>query len=219
MKESIGLIMILLLVVTICICIISKIDNFEVGERITRERLEMQDNTHTDLTLQDKFKNCPSGANFKEVAEGYHQCCKLDSNKAICEHPTFKKCKENYLNTAKDEDYIKYIGNEGTYDMANKQFQECVNVMSKSFSNYNDVTYENGESNKRYVVKDLHSLNNKDDLQEKCKNMCNLWKNKCKGYIYKDTNCMLLESVNKSASDLPIGDNKIVRGNNLYIKN
>ena len=49
--------------------------------------------------------------------------------------------------------------------------------------------------------------------------MCNLWKNKCKGYIYKDTNCMLLESVNKSASDLPIGDNKIVRGNNLYIKN
>lgn len=222
MKESITLIIILLSLVFICVYIISKIETF-YNEEVKRGVADMKSNTSSDLTEQDKYLDCPNGADFKQIANSYVQCCKLDSNKAVCEHPTFKKCKNDYLKVAKDNEYIKYFGNENTYDMAKLKFQECINTMNDSLSNYNDISYNDGVNSKNYIVTDLHPLNNKSNISETCKNMCNMWQNQCKGYSFNDSDCMLHNSITEF---LPMPDNssnnsnrKIIQGNNLKIKN
>ena len=202
----------------ICVYITSKIETF-YNEEVNEGIKKMKDGTHTDLTDQDTFVECPNGADFKQIADSYVQCCKLDSNKAICEHPTFKKCKEDYLKVAKDTEYIKYLGNEETYNMAKLQFRECINTMNDSFSNYKDVSYKAAKDSKNYMVNDLHSLSNKSNTPETCKNMCNIWKTECKGYKTNDSDCMLYSSIKDFMGQGVSTDGKMVKGNDLKIKN
>lgn len=218
MKESITIIILLLVLVIMCVYITSKIETF-YNEEVNKGVAKMKGETNSDLTEQDKFLECPTGADFEQIAESYTQCCKLNSNKAVCEHPTFKKCKNDYLKVAKDKDYIKYLGNENTYDMAKKHFKECISTINNSKSNYKDIKYNDAKSSQNYMVVDLHPLSNKSNMDETCKNMCNMWQDKCKGYSSFDSDCMLFSSVNKF---IPIPGNiksgKVIQGNNLKIK-
>jgi hypothetical protein len=214
MKDTTTIIIILLILVLLCVYITSKIETF-YNEEVNAGVKKMKNNTNTDLSEQDKFIECPNGANFKQIADAYVQCCKLDSNKALCEHPTFKKCKEDYLKVATDKDYIKYLGNEDIYNMAKLQFGECIKTMNNSLSNYGDVSYTDVGSTKNMVV-DLYPLSGKSNMQETCKNMCNIWKDQCKGYSSDDSNCMLYSSVNKF--DPVNNEGRLFRGNNLKKK-
>jgi len=216
MKESIILIIILLVLIIICVYITSKIETF-YNEEVNSGIAKMKNNTSSDLTESDKYLDCPNGADFKQIANSYVQCCKLDSNKAVCEHPTFKKCKDEYLKVANDKEYIKYLGNENTYNMAKSQFQECINTMNNSLSNYKDVSYTDVGSKKKIVV-DLHPLSNKSNISETCKNMCNMWKDQCKGYSSDDSNCMLYSSVNDFNPILSNNKGRLFQGNNLKKK-
>ena len=219
MKESLTIIIFLLVLIILCVYITSKIETF-YNEEVNAGVANMKENTNSDLTEQDKYLECPIGANFEQVANSYHQCCKLNSNKAICEHPTFKKCKEDYLKVARDEDYIKYFGNENTYNMAKSQFGECISTMNNSLSNYNDVVYNDAE-NTNHTAVDLHPISNKSNMDETCKNMCNIWQKDCKGYSTDGSDCMLYSSADKfipNQGNSNSNNSKIIQGSNLKIK-
>lgn len=216
--SDIGIVVVILILIIVSVFIITKIENFNIKNELDREQANMENNTHKDFTEEDKYIECPNGASFGEVANSYHQCCQTNSNKAICEHPIFKKCKNDYHKLSKDKEYIKYFNNMNTYKMAKKSFKECSKTMEKSFSNYNNVKYKPA-GNSKYSVTDLYGLSNKDNMSEMCKNMCNMWQEKCKAYKSDKRNCMLFSQIKKYVPILgkPNKD-KLINGNNINIK-
>ena len=216
--SDIGLVVIIKFLIILSVLIISRIENFDLKKELDKEKANMENNTHKDFTEEDKYIDCPNKADFGQVSNSYHQCCKTNSNKAICEHPIFKKCKDDYHKLSKDKEYIKYFNSKNTYNMAKKSFQECSKTMEKSFSNYNNVKYKPAENGK-YSVIDLYGLSNKNNMSEMCKNMCNIWQDKCKAYKSDKRNCMLFSQIKKF---IPIlgksSEDKLINNNNLNIK-
>jgi len=218
--SDIGLVVIIILLISISVIIITKIESFDINKQLDREKSNMENNTHKDYTEEDKYIECPNKANFGEIANSYYQCCQTNSNKALCEHPIFKKCKDDYHKLSKNKEYKKYFNTENTYKMAKKSFQECSKTMEKSFSNYNNVKYKPAEGGK-YSVIDLYGLSNKDNMSEMCKNVCNMWQEKCKGYKSDNRDCMLFSKIKKFVPILGKSSKatgKLINNNNLNIK-
>ena len=191
----------------------------DIKKNISSGKTSMEDKTTTDLTDQDKFIKCPNMAGPNDLSDAYHQCCKRESNQAVCNHPVFKECKKQYLSTAKDKTFINYFGNKNTYNMAKTQFKKCVSSINDSFPLYKDQKYTASNPKINHQVTRLHSLKNKSNLKLLCKNMCNIHKGDCAGYMSDDNDCLLYKDAKPLINPLLLTKGEYIRGNkHFYIK-
>ena len=187
------LIVIISVLIFLSVLIVSRIETFDLKDDISKGITDVEDNTHSDPSQEDRYTICPDGASFEDIATNYVSCCKLDSNKCLCNHPLFNKCKTNYLNMIKDQDYHKYLDKKNIKKMGNNYMANCIKALESSFKNYNNK-YSNNKSGKQMVSR-LCTFSNKDSMKNTCKNMCNIWKNECKGYSSDDSNCVLYNNI------------------------
>ena len=196
---------------------------YDVAQEIKDELAKNKKETKTNKSDQDRLIRCVANAEPEDVADAYIDCCKSDTsnNAAICKHPIFEKCKNNYKNKVNDPAYIKYLGPQLTYDSEKKKFKNCARSLFHSFDNY-DNTYVQGTS-KQYVTK-LYPLKNKNNIETLCKNMCNAYQDDCVGYQTDGSDCMLYKSI-MSVTDLTPNTNSTnlknmesVDGTKLFIK-